>query len=302
MAQPDSYAHLLSSNVPIPAETTSVQKNVDIANTKIKKLKSDLLKLEGDLQQHQAALSPVRCIPLEKTTPPGLNLLLLLHAPALVSLIIQAGPTQARLPHEPVVGFDLGKVSSFLDQSQCQDTFRSLSINEGCFEAGRMERLLCGLPTLSHLVLDKVQLDYAELFRRLSLRDGPTRHRLPQLKILELRQIPPSFDFNHVAQFIFCRKRRDWNLDGPAVDEADSLREVIVTYSKSTSGKSAEMMQKKLDDTVIETLMRAGCILLNVGPREYDEACYKELLTEETPSPPLTFPNDFEVGTYGFTW
>ncbi|KAJ2926619.1 hypothetical protein H1R20_g10475, partial [Candolleomyces eurysporus] len=197
-------------------------------------------------------------------------MLRILQAPSLVSLSIQLFiDLYSDSPED--TDFSLN-VLSFIDNSKCQATFRSLSLSDCVFEADDLASLLLPLSFLTHLELDNVEFDdECQMFDHLK---SPEPRMLPRLEVLELRQLPKDYDFDLVEKFLKSRRQfrrtqvpsptgrlvNEYTFEGPP----DSLKQVIVTYREAPEEMSFKTRAQE-DTSFINALRRQYGVVVSVS-------------------------------------
>ncbi|KAJ2936453.1 hypothetical protein H1R20_g638, partial [Candolleomyces eurysporus] len=216
-------------------------------------------------------LPKVRTLSLERATPASIAILELLKTPALETLNVHVSMfyEEMEVAEEYSLAADL---HAFIkDRSQCEATFRSLRLECLEIQGEELKSLLQGLPTITHLVLDYVNVkpsSFNDVLAQLAVKRD--RKFLPNLESLKIFGLPPQWAGDDTSLICFLDERRSHDFmnirDGCIFqDPPDSLKELVLTFRRTS-----RLRDHALHNNPSVKLFRKHCgVLFNIGPLLY---------------------------------
>ncbi|RXW24064.1 hypothetical protein EST38_g1752 [Candolleomyces aberdarensis] len=217
-------------------------------------------------------LPKVRTLSLDRATPASIAILELLQTPALETLNIDFSMFCEGMEMAEDYSLAAALHEFIIDGSQCEATFRSLRLGGLEIQGEELKSLLHGLPTITHLVLDHVDVkpsSFNDVLAQLAVKRN--WNFLPNLESLKIFGLPPEWAQDESSLICFLDERRSHDYmnireeGGIFQDPPDSLKEMILTFRRTS-----RLRDHTLDDTPSVKLFRKHCgVLFNIGPLLY---------------------------------
>ncbi|RXW17806.1 hypothetical protein EST38_g8044, partial [Candolleomyces aberdarensis] len=208
-------------------------------------------------------LPKLRTLSLKRASPASDGIIELLKTPSLEALNIHFSAS-----YDHLEDYDFAPVlHKFLNnRSQCAATFRSLRLECLGLTGIDFQTLLLGLPTITHLVLDQVDIWFSdhEVLFHLTAKDQKI---LPNLESLKIMGLTPEWaeDSTRLAEFLSARRNYIYaNVEKDSVifvEPPDSLKELVLNFRRTKRFESHDLD----NDTLVKSFRQDCRVLFNIG-------------------------------------